>query len=95
MVLSQRITNSMGSRQYRITRIYNEKGIEVQNRFTEAIEDGYWVTVVTDPINHKVVFAEHTRTDANTIKNKGKCTEQEHAYNSGTVWGEVYGGPMT
>ena len=91
-IFVERVNKLTNSRQYRLTRIYNRRGIEVQNRWTEEIEDGYWVTIVTDPNKHEVVFAEHTRTDANITKNKSKCTEQEHAYNFSSVWGESYEG---
>ena len=85
--------NEQNSRQYRITRIYDEKGEEVENRWTNEVEDGYWITIITDPIQNKIPFAEHTRTDQNINKHgRENCQKQEHSYNNNNVWGENYGG---
>ena len=91
--LSDNINTIKNSKQYRLTRTYNEKGEELQNRFTEVVEEGYWVTVVTNIKNFQITHAEHTRTDENINKNgRENCQKQEHSYNYNMIWGKDYEG---
>jgi hypothetical protein len=92
--LLQRVERLEKSRQYRLTRIYNKKGQEVMNRWTDQINSGHWVTITTDVLNHDVLYAEHTRTDENTnTVGRENCIREDHEYNRSAVWGEHYKGP--
>lgn len=95
IALIRRVTRLEQSRQYRVTRIYNQEGKEVMNRWTEQLDTGHWVTITTDVINHKVLYAEHTRTDENTnFVGRENCIRADHKYNRSTVWGEYYERPL-
>lgn len=89
--LIDRLEKIEKSRDNRITRIYNRHGQEVLNRWTEQLEEGHWVTITFDVINHEVLYAEHTRTDENTNSlGREPCIQQEHEYNKSSVWGNRY-----
>lgn len=94
LMLADRITRLERSRDNRLTRIYNQDGQEVKNRWTDGITSGHWVTITTDLVNHDVLYAEHTRTDENTNAiGRENCIREEHEYNRSAVWGEHYKGP--
>jgi len=58
------------------------------NRWTEQLDAGHWVTITTDVIKHKVLYAEHTRTDENTnLVGRENCMRADHMYNRSMVWG--------
>lgn len=93
IIVMNRLKKIENSRQYRLTRIYNINGEEVQNRWVNEVEDGYWVTVVTDVKNFDISYVEHTRTDENINKNgRENCVKKEHSYNFNNVWGDKYKG---
>jgi hypothetical protein len=94
LMLADRITQLEKSRDNRLTRVYNKDGQEVVNRWTDGITSGHWVTIITDVVNHDVLYAEHTRTDENTNTiGRENCIREEHEYNRSVVWGEHYKGP--
>ena len=94
--LNRRVIALENSRQNRVTRIYNQEGKEVINRWTDCRTEGHWVTITTDVVNHKVLYAEHTRTELNVkLVGGNKCIREEHEYNESAVWGRYYKTPIT
>ena len=91
LALADRIARLEKSRQYRLTRIYDQAGNEVMNKWTDQLDFGHWVTITTDVLNHKILYAEHTRTDENTSAlGREKCISEEHEYNKSMIWGSDY-----
>lgn len=82
-----KIAPTNASRNYRFSRTYNQFGEIVGTRWTEVVEDGYWVTVVTDKDMN--LYAEHTRSDENAEKHRDDRDKQESDYNKSVVWGEI------
>ena len=72
----------------RFSRTYNQYGDVVNTRWIEVIEDGYWVTIITD--KEMNLYAEHTRTTENAEKHKDDRDQQETDYNKSVVWGEIF-----
>ena len=81
-------TNSNILSDGQVARLYNSNGNVVGTRYTEQIENGYWVSVLTD--DEWNLRAEHIRTFANIEKNKSDRDSSEHKYNKEVVWGEKY-----
>ena len=71
-----------------VSRLYDSSGKVVGTKYTEQIEKGYWVSVITD--DEWNLKAEHLRTFANTEKHKNDRDSLEHKYNKDVVWGEKY-----
>jgi hypothetical protein len=84
---TNKIETTALSRNYRFSRTYNQFGEVVGTRWTEVVEDGYWVTVVTDQDMN--LYAEHTRSDENAEKHRVDRDKQESDYNKSVVWGEI------
>ena len=71
-----------------VSRIYDSNGNVIGTKYTENIENGYWVSIITDEeMNLKT---EHIRTFSNTEKHKNDRESLEHKYNKDVVWGENY-----
>jgi hypothetical protein len=87
MLQTNKIETTAVSRNYRFSRTYNQFGEVVRTRWTEVVEDGYWVTIVTDKDMN--LYAEHTRSDENAEKHKDDRDKQESDYNKSVVWGEI------
>ena len=83
-----KIETTAVSRNYRFSRTYNQFGEVVGTRWTEVVEDGYWVTVVTDKDMN--LYAEHARSDENAEKHRDDRNKQESDYNKSVVWGEIF-----
>ncbi len=71
-----------------VSRIYDSSGNVISTKYTEHIENGYWVSIVTD--EEWNLKAEHIRTFANTEKHQNDRDSLEHKYNKDVVWGENY-----
>ncbi len=84
---TNKIVPTTASRNYRFSRTYNQFGEIVGTRWTEVVEDGYWVTVVTDKDMN--LYAEHTRSDENAEIHRDDRDKQESDYNKSVVWGEI------
>jgi hypothetical protein len=85
---TNKIETTAVSRNYRFSRTYNQFGEIVGTRWTEVVEDGYWVTIVTDKDMN--LYAEHTRSDENAEKHRDDRDKQESDYNKSVVWGEIF-----
>ena len=85
---TNKIEKTAVSRNYRFSRTYNQFGEVVGTRWTEVVEDGYWVTIVTDKDMN--LYAEHTRSDENAEKHRDDRDKQESDYNKSVVWGEIF-----
>lgn len=85
---TNKIETNVVSRNYRFSRTYNQFGEVVGTRWTEVVEEGYWVTVVTDKDMN--LYAEHTRSDENAEKHRDDRDKQESHYNKSVVWGEIF-----
>ena len=71
-----------------VTKIYNSRGKVIGTKYTEQIESGYWVCIITD--DEWNLKAEHIRTFENNKKHKNDRDALEHEYNKDVVWGEKY-----
>ena len=70
------------------SRTYDSSGKVVGTKYTEQIENGYWVSIITD--DEWNLKAEHIRTFANIEKHEHDRDMSEHAYNKDAVWGNKY-----
>lgn len=85
---TKKIETTDVSKNDRFSRTYNQYGDVVGTRWIEVIEDGYWVTIITD--NEMNLYAEHTRTAANAERHRDDREKQESDYNKSVVWGEIF-----
>jgi hypothetical protein len=72
----------------KVSRVYDSSGKVIGTKYTEQIENGYWVSVITDAEWN--LTAEHIRTFANSEKHKNNRDSLEHKYNKDIVWGAKY-----